>query len=297
MHEEPAMSMLKQHTPKCHKKQMNPTTKIYADEQVSTAIISGLKIRGLAVLLVNAILLISLISFPARGQDSTDMIYVKGGEFMMGSTIYTRETDQAPLHKVGLSSFYLDKCEVTQVDYQKSMLNNPSLNNLCPTCPAERVTWYEARAYCEKLGKRLPTEAEFEYALKAGATTMYPWGQAPDSADAWAWHAGNSNQKTHPCGRKKANAFGLHDMTGNVWEWVGDYYDKDYYRNSPSRNPHGPDRGKYRSIRGGGYTSGPQALLPTARDRCLPDRRRAFIGFRCAKDVGGENELQAPMSR
>jgi len=205
-------------------------------------------------------------------------VLIPAGEFQMGS----KAAEDEPSHLVHLSSFTIDKFEVTQEQFEKVMGNNPS-DFQGKNLPVEQVTWYEARDYCKAVGQRLPTEAEWEIAARGGSHTIYHWGDAIDGDFAWYWD--NSKRSTHPVGTRKPNAFGLHDMSGNVWEWVADYYEDTYYQSSPKKNPQGPFTSKYRVIRGGSWRDLPDFLRTTRRNYDLPAGRFNHIGFRCAKSA------------
>ncbi|MBD3344457.1 MAG: SUMF1/EgtB/PvdO family nonheme iron enzyme [Chitinivibrionales bacterium] len=209
------------------------------------------------------------------------MVWIPGGVFTMGTI--DADDEEGPYHEVKISGFFMDRTEVTQEQFKKKIFSNPSFNKTCPTCPAERVTWFEANAYCKKAGKRLPTEAEWEYAARGGLQTIYSWGAKHTQADSFAWYESNAAFTTHPVGKKKPNNYGLHDMNGNVWEWCADWYDARYYEKTPRENPPGPEEGTHRVIRGGSFENPDRALRPAARDRCKPDARRPGIGFRCMK--------------
>jgi len=199
--------------------------------------------------------------------NSIDMDFVKipAGSFLMGcSTGDTEcEDNEKPQHKVRITeSFYMGKYEVTQGQWKKVMGNNPSYFQNCgENCPVEQVSWNDVQDFIKKLCElekmnpckyRLPTEAEWEYSARAGGKTKYYWGD--NINDAYLWYYGNSGYATHLVGKKKPNAWGLYDMIGNVWEWVGDWYDDSYYKNSPSADQKGAISDEYRVsrvIRGG----------------------------------------------
>jgi len=213
-----------------------------------------------------------------KEQPPKGMALIPGGTFMMGSN--DGESDEKPVHQVTVNGFYMDKTEVTQAEYERVMGTNPSYFKGCPDCPVEKVIWYDAKEYCDKVGKRLPTEAEWEYAARAGSTTKYYWGNG--APDAYAWYNGNSESKTHPVGQKQPNAWGLYDMSGNVWEWCSDWYDLDYSKSS-SQNPQGPSSGEYRVLRGGLWGNLPVILRSAVRYRFAPDSRLIVSGFRCVR--------------
>jgi formylglycine-generating enzyme required for sulfatase activity len=235
------------------------------------------------------------------------MVLVPAGSFEMGSR--RGKEDETFVHRVTVDSFLLDKYEVTQAEYEKHDLPNPS-HFKGPTLPVEQITWAQAATYCNARsradglrpcyneatvecdftadGYRLPTEAEWEYACRAGTETDYSFGADPGKLRDHAWFADNSANKTHPVGQKKPNAWGLFDMHGNVAEWCNDPYDKGYYPTSPPANPRGPADGKEYVLRGGAWKSGADTLRSSYRlgenpgfsDACLA---RDAIGFRCAR--------------
>ena len=193
-------------------------------------------------------------------------------------------TNEYPYHKVTLSSFWMAQTEVTQKQYYKVMGNNPSkyqsdqLGYRSENNPVENVNWHEAKRFCEKLGYRLPTEAEWEYAVRAGTTGDY-YG----SLNRIAWYQKNSNNQTHPVAKKSPNSFGLYDMSGNVSEWVNDWYGEDYYKVSPKNNPQGPRNGHSRVLRGGSFNFLSYFFRSSFRSLSLPDFRHYTYGFRCAQ--------------
>ena len=201
--------------------------------------------------------------------------------------------DEEPVHTIHLDSFLIDKFEVTQAEFSKVMGNNPS-EFKGSDLPAERVTWQEARQYCKSLGKRLPTEAEWEVAAKGGKEKIYSWGNEVQSGKAnfcdksceKRWHAKQFKdgfETTAPVGKFPPNGYGLHDMAGNVYEWVSDWYEKEYYRRSPVKNPKGPLKGKHKVMRGGSWINYAVGTRPSDRTDVRPGKRLNFAGFRCAK--------------
>ena len=218
-----------------------------------------------------------------------DMIRMKPGCFIMGTNqdaIYEDDDNnyrEKPAHKVCLDGFYIDPYEVTQKKWDAIMKMNRSVFHH-PEQPITHIYWREARSYCHKVGKRLPTEAEWEYAARAGSKTKYPWGDEID--DDYLWYAGNSPREIPHVGKKKPNAWGLYDMMGNVWEWVEDWLSHDYYKNSPVKNPKGPARKSFRVIRGGSWMIDEQYTRVTARHGGMSDPTLSYwVGVRCAKSL------------
>jgi len=201
--------------------------------------------------------------------------------------------DQGPEHTVFVNTFLLDKYEVTQKDFKRVMGKNPSKFK-GSNHPVEYVTWHEAKEYCEKSGKRLPTEAEWEKAARGSKNTIFPWGNEVD--DSYAWYASNSGNQTHPVGLKKPTEYGLHDMAGNVSELVSDWYSRTYYANAPRKNPKGPSRGARKVKRGGSWhcssvpgTNYPDDLQTAFRYKHDPTSRTSSTGFRCASSIPTES--------
>ncbi len=186
-----------------------------------------------------------------------EMIAIPGGQFQMGSNECAEEK---PIHRVTLSPFHIGKYQITQAQWQAVMGDNPS-EFKGDKLPVGQVSWTMAAEFCEKLSKqtgkkyRLPIEAEWEYACRAGSTTRYYFGDDDAWLEAYAWYWKNPGIKQHPVGEKNPNAWGLYDMHGNVWEWCQDWYDENYYKQSPEEDPQGPTSGEYRVMRGGSWGS------------------------------------------
>jgi len=248
------------------------------------------------------------------------MVALHGGEFLMGSA--QGNPDEAPPHKVKLSAFLIDRFEVTHEMFSKAQLPNPSRWQDHPSKPVERVRWRDAKLYCnersllEKLapcynektpdfdcdyaanGYRLPTEAEWEYACRAGTDGDYDFGTA-DKLRQFSWFADNSGEKTHPAGEKKPNRWGIYDLYGNVSEWCEDVYSPAYYQQSPALDPIGPPNpGKdvKRVLRGGSWKASAAMCRASLRqgektgdsDACF---FTDFCGFRCVRRASPQ-ELQ-----
>ena len=212
---------------------------------------------------------------------------IKAGEFMMGSE--KGHDNEKPVHKVKITRpFYIGVYEITQAQYEKTMGNNPSHFRRANR-PVECVTWDNAVLFCKKLSEkegvkyRLPTEAEWEYACRAGTRTVYYWGDEMDGR--YAWYPVNSERKTHDVGLKKPNAWGLYDMSGNVSEWTSDWYDWDYYNSSPSNNPRGPAAGEFRALRGGSWYNFSGICRSADRRGRDPGGSSNSCGFRVVREV------------
>ncbi|MHC4202193.1 MAG: formylglycine-generating enzyme family protein, partial [Planctomycetota bacterium] len=220
-----------------------------------------------------------------------EFVYVKPGVFMMGGTEDPKHGWQGvekPKHKVAITlGFYIGKYEVTQAQYEAVMGGNPSKWKE-PNRPVEQVTWHEATELCrlatERTRKqfRLPTEAEWEFACRASSTGRYCFGSDEGGLGDYAWYGSNSGGQTHPVGQKKPNAWGLHDVHGNVWEWVADRYAADYYADSPRENPTGPDTGNRRLLRGGSWSNYGRSCRSAFRNHNSPSSRYNSLGFRAA---------------
>ena len=232
--------------------------------------------------LVCSVVFILSCSDKTLGQASppAGMVLIPVGTFQMGCSPGDSEcySDESPRHQVTVSQFYMDVYEVTQADYQRVTGSNSSHFSGCSNCPVELVSWNEAKAFCERVGKRLPTEAEWEYAARGGTT-----GSRYGSVGSVGWYGDNSGNKTHPVGQKQANAYGLYDMLGNVWEWTADWSGD--YSSSPSGDPQGPWFGTDRVVRGGGWFGNyDRSLRASFRGYLVPSIRSDSLGFRCARD-------------
>jgi formylglycine-generating enzyme required for sulfatase activity len=234
-----------------------------------------------------------------------EMVSIPGGRFLMGDK---DEADAKP-HEVAVSTFFMDKTLVTQDQYEKAMGENPSrwkgVNN-----PVEQVRWSDAVRFCNKRseleglracydlktwkcdfnadGYRLPTEAEWEYACRAGTSTAYFFGDDPSKLGDYAWFDKNSGGRPRPVGQKQPNAWGLHDICGNVWEWCNDFYTVDYYSESPLTDPKGPDAGQTKVVRGGAWRFSAQRCRSGYRYNENPGYADVcfgydIYGFRCVR--------------
>ncbi|MBU0728310.1 MAG: SUMF1/EgtB/PvdO family nonheme iron enzyme [Proteobacteria bacterium] len=217
-----------------------------------------------------------------------DMIFVKGGCFKMGDTFDIGNQFEKPVHKVCLDDYYIAKYEVTQGNWQGVLGDNPSHFKNGADFPVERVSWDDAQKYLEKLkgltGKkfRLPTEAEWEFAARSrGMNQKYSGG---DDVDAVAWYMENSKGHTWEVGTKNPNQLGIHDMSGNVWEWCSDWYSDTYYGISPGKNPQGPTTGTSRVVRGGSWSYYRDNVRAAYRGRYMPYFKFKYLGFRLALD-------------
>ncbi|TRU26932.1 MAG: serine/threonine-protein kinase pkn1 [Microcystis aeruginosa Ma_QC_B_20070730_S2] len=217
-----------------------------------------------------------------------EMVSLPAGKFLMGSS----ESDsEKPPHQVKVNSFAIGKYPITQAQYQAVMGDNPSRFENNPQNPVERVSWNDAQAFCQKLSQitgktyRLPTEAEWEYACRAGTTTRYYFGDNDNQLGDYAWGRENSNNKTHPVGQKKPNGWGLYDMSGNVWEWCEDDW-HDSYAGAPDDGTAWIDndnRSQSRKcLRGGSWDDFPVSRRSAYRFRFNPDFHVSDFGFRVA---------------
>jgi len=209
-------------------------------------------------------------------KDGLTYVWIPPGTFMMGCSPGDAECDggEKPAHQVTITKgFWLGQTPVTQQAYQRVTGQNPSYFK-GDSLPVEQVDWNGAKAYCVAIGGRLPTEAEWEYAARAGST-----GARYGNLDEIAWYSGNSGGQTHEVGRKSANTLGLFDMLGNVWQWVADWYGN--YQSGAQRDPSGPPPGQYRAMRGGSFGFDSKVPRVSGRVRGGPGIHVNTIGFRC----------------
>jgi formylglycine-generating enzyme required for sulfatase activity len=218
-----------------------------------------------------------------------EMVFIAGGIFTMGCTEEQGgdcDGDEKPVHQVTLSDFYIGKYEVTQVLWKEVMENNPSYFSGCDNCPVEQVSWNDVQEFIRKLNAmtgenyRLPTEAEWEYAVRDGNQSRGYKYSGSNSASEVAWYTYNSGSKTHPVGEKKGNELGLYDMSGNVGEWCQDWWGN--YSSSSQTNPVGASSGYSRVYRGGSWYSNTLNVRASYRNNGTPDTRNRFLGFRLA---------------
>ncbi len=234
------------------------------------------------------------------------MVLVQGGTFSMGSQ-FDRQCDK-PAHPVTLKNFYISKYEVTQEQFRAVMGYNPSYWPGAKS-PVEMVTWYDAITYCNKRsqmeglkpcysgsgdnitcdfsanGYRLPTEAEWEFAARGGASSLGYNYSGSNDAEKVAWCKDDGEFRAQPAGLKQPNELGLYDMSGNLLEWCWDWFGWDYYQNSPGKDPQGPAKGIRRVLRGGNFKHPAPGLSPTKRFPSEPHFKFTTVGFRVVRAV------------
>lgn len=259
-----------------------------------------------------------------------DMVQIKGGSFRMGTS--DGFPFEAPVHEVTIKSFWMDKHEVTVAQFERFVAatdykteaekygwsgvfdlksgewtkvdgatwKHPlgPASAAKPNEPVVHVSYADAQAYAKWAGKRLPTEAEFEYAARGGQNHIYAWGDEHNPngkllANTWQGTFPQKDEGTDgfvgvaPVGSYPANPYGLHDITGNVWEWCSDWFGPDYYARSPKENPQGPENGAERVLRGGSWMCSTNYCVGyrvAARNKTAPDSGLNNLGFRCVKD-------------
>jgi formylglycine-generating enzyme len=233
------------------------------------------------------------------GKDGVPMVLVPAGEFTMGSD--KGDEDESPTHRVSLHVFYIDKFEVTNsrfAKYVEAIQSEPPWgfsDKDTPVTHADRpvrwVSWMDAMGYCLWVGKRLPTEAEWEKAARGTDERIYPWGNDPPTPVHAVYGLKEGGAETvsvigsHHMGQ---SPYAVQDLAGNLYEWVMDWYDADYYSNfinSPAINPRGPNEGTAKVQRGGSYINAPYRLRTSFRTKGDPTEQDPNVGFRCAQDV------------
>jgi formylglycine-generating enzyme required for sulfatase activity len=232
------------------------------------------------------------ISLDLGSNVTMKLVLIPAGKFTMGSpnSEKGRKADEVPQHEVTITkAFYMGVYEVTQGQYEAVTGSNPS-NFKGAQNPVEQVSWDDAVAFCRKLSEktrkpvRLPTEAEWEYACRAGTKTAYSFGDEEKALGYYGWFDENAKKQTHPVGQKKPNPAGLYDMHGNVREWCSDRYGEGYYAQGKAVDPQGPDTGS-RVLRGGGWYGNPQDCRSAFRSWGSPGGRYTGIGFRVSVDL------------
>jgi len=243
-------------------------------------------------------------------EGGVEMVLVPAGWFQMGSKAED-QIDESP-HKVYVSAFYMDVYEVTQKEFERVTGKSPSRWKGSDN-PVEQIRLADAARYCnarslleglqpaydgptwqcdfEVDAYRLPTEAEWEYAARAGTTMAYSFGNDRSKLGRYAWFKENSTRGPGRVGQKEPNPWGLYDMYGNVWEWCNDFYEEDYYQRSPDRDPQGSETGENRVVRGGCWNSRPDMCRSSYRnyedpgftDACFAKEVNGFVGFRCVR--------------
>jgi len=261
-------------------------------------VVKSLTMRALAIALFGFSLPHALIAqetgnrpfapLELRPREAIDMVLIPSGSFVMGSERYD---DEKPPHSVRIRSFLMNRTEVTQKQWLDVMGSNPSRFAACgPNCPVENVSWDEVQQFISTLNQRtgqkyrLPSEAEWEYAARAGATTEWSFGNDESKLGSYAWYRDNSGGKAQEVGQKLPNAFGLFDMHGNVLEWTQDCW-HDNYVGTPTDGSAWTTgcKGNLRVLRGGSWIGNPAILRSAIRDWYNPGIRNSNLGFRLAR--------------
>lgn len=239
--------------------------------------------------------------------DGARMMLIPTGSFEMGDNFDEGDANEQPVHKVELDAFYMDAQEVTVEQFKKfvdesghkySRWNEVEKYSPDDKHPMVYVTWNDAVSYCKWAGKRLPTEAEWEYAARGGlAGKQYPWGDrithdyanysGMGGKDPWDNPKDKWDNQTAPVRSFESNGYGLYDMAGNVLEWCADWYNSDYYGSSPAKNPKGPDSSPngWLVLRGGSWLGDTKALRVSRRSHRSPMSADSNYGFRCSADI------------
>jgi len=232
-----------------------------------------------------------------EGGERIEFVYIPPGKLVMGSSENEsgRQSDEGPQREVQITrGFYLGKFEVTQQQWTAVMGNNPSVFKTLPkpeNLPVESVSWYECQEFIARLDSlfdgnfRLPSEAEWEYACRAGTSSKYYWGDfmTRNGTSDYSWANSRSMAMPHPVGEKKPNNWGLYDMSGNVWEWCSDWYGS--YLSEETIDPKGPEMGTYKVFRGGSWYDFRDAHRSANRHKHAPDLKFTAIGLRLVLEI------------
>lgn len=248
---------------------------------------------------INGNTMASEITADLPGGATMEMVLIEPGEFEMGSQNGLAKSDERPQHRVQISkASYLARYELTQGQYESVMKERPWDGKMCvwnsPRNPAVYISWWDVQKLISRLNRkegrkiyRLPMEAEWEYAARVGTSMAWSFGNDESLLEKYAWYRENccrvEEVYAHEVGTKLANAWELHDMHGNVWEWVSDWYGA--YRNRSWKDPRGPKRGSDRVIRGGDFFNDPQYTRSISRGHASPEVRYSFIGCRLLMEI------------
>lgn len=247
-------------------------------------IIHRFAILVIALLAVQNSFIFSQVNKHAKNSTSPDtsgMVLVNGGSFNLGNK------NENNAYTIILDSFYIDKYEVTVKQFKefcdatgRQMPDEPEWGWI-DNHPMVNVTWFDAVDYAEWVGKRLPTETEWELAARGGDRSKGFLYAGANRIDDVAWYFHNGSNKTHPVGKLKPNELGIYDMSGNVWEWCSDWFSEPIAPGSTLRNPRGPDRGEGKTLRGGSWLSDIDVISTSFRNWAQPEVRIGDYGFRC----------------
>jgi len=266
---------------------------------------------GVCLLLLTSAIGAASASGPPQeiiGKDGAPMVVIPEGVFPMGVPKAARDggTDERPNHDVFVDTFYIDKYELTNgrylqfvtetghrfpqhpTDQTKGLWKGNMMPESVTDLPVINVDWHDADAYCRWAGKRLPTEAEWEKAAKGPNDWRFAWGDIEPTQEhanfnqTWRGEATLTQVGIYEKGK---SPYGVYDVAGNVWEWVADWYEADYYAKSPARNPQGPETGIYKALRSSGWQGETPQVRIFTRIKSLPTDRNNSTGFRCAQDV------------
>ncbi|MEQ1793250.1 MAG: SUMF1/EgtB/PvdO family nonheme iron enzyme [Nitrospira sp.] len=267
-----------------------------------------LVLAGVVLVAVPAVTVAEGLEKEVKGKDGAPMVLIPEGSFPMGVPHGDRDggRDEYPRHDVFVSNFYIDKFELTNGRYlefvkatghripqnpknaTRNLWQGDVITESLTDRPVINVDWADANAYCQWVGKRLPTEAEWEKAAKGTADRRFPWGNVEPTNKHLNFNQQWIGEKTlMPVGSYEAgkSPFGVYDMAGNVWEWVNDWYDAKYYEKSPAKNPTGPETGTKRVLRGSGWQNETPTVRIFTRVDSDPTIRNESTGFRCAMDA------------